>query len=48
MAMLIAWQTVNSARRQQSEKFTRSFLIVAPGLTIHGPPAGAAAQRPDS
>ena len=34
MAMLIAWQTINAIRRPQSQKFTRGFLIVAPGLTI--------------
>jgi type III restriction enzyme len=34
MAMLIAWQTVNAARRPQSSRFTRGFLIVAPGITI--------------
>ena len=34
MAMLIAWQTVNSVRRPGSKHFTRGFLIVAPGLTI--------------
>jgi type III restriction enzyme len=34
MAMLIAWQTINAVRRPQSNKFTRGFLIVAPGLTI--------------
>jgi type III restriction enzyme len=34
MAMLIAWQTINSVRRPQSQKFSRGFLIVAPGLTI--------------
>ena len=34
MAMLIAWQTINSVRRPNSRKFTRGFLIVAPGLTI--------------
>ena len=34
MAMLIAWQTVNAARRPGSKHFTRGFLIVAPGLTI--------------
>jgi type III restriction enzyme len=32
--MLIAWQTVNAVRRPASKKFTRGFLIVAPGLTI--------------
>jgi type III restriction enzyme len=34
MAMLIAWQTVNSVRRDDSKRFTRGFLVVAPGLTI--------------
>lgn len=34
MAMLIAWQAINAVRRPNSQKFTRGFLIVAPGLTI--------------
>ena len=34
MAMVIAWQTINAVRRPTSKKFTRGFLIVAPGLTI--------------
>ena len=34
MAMLIAWQTVNAVRRPGSTRFTRGFLIVAPGITI--------------
>jgi len=34
MAMLIAWQTLNAARRPGSSRFTRGFLIVSPGLTI--------------
>ena len=34
MAMLIAWQTINAARRPNSNKFTRGFLVVTPGLTI--------------
>ncbi|MCL4864526.1 MAG: DEAD/DEAH box helicase family protein [Gemmatimonadales bacterium] len=34
MAMLIAWQTVNAARNPNSKRFTRGFLIVAPGITI--------------
>ncbi|RYF48135.1 MAG: restriction endonuclease, partial [Cytophagaceae bacterium] len=34
MAMIIAWQTVNAVRRPGSKKFTRGFLLVAPGLTI--------------
>ena len=34
MAMLIAWQTINAVRRPGSNRFSRGFLIVAPGLTI--------------
>jgi len=34
MAMLIAWQTINAVRRPSSKRFTRGFLVVAPGLTI--------------
>ncbi len=34
MAMLIAWQTINAVRKPSSKRFTRGFLIVAPGLTI--------------
>lgn len=34
MAMIIAWQTLNSVRSENRKSFTRGFLIVAPGLTI--------------
>ena len=34
MAMIIAWQTINSIRQPNSKKFTRGFLVVTPGLTI--------------
>lgn len=34
MAMLIAWQTINAIRSPGSRRFTKGFLIVAPGLTI--------------
>ena len=34
MAMLIAWQTINAVRHPGSRRFTRGFLVVAPGLTI--------------
>ena len=34
MAMIIAWQVVNAARRPSSKNFSKGFLIVAPGLTI--------------
>ncbi|TWB23457.1 type III restriction enzyme [Nitrospirillum amazonense] len=33
MAMLIAWQAVNAARRA-SKDFSRAFLIITPGITI--------------
>ena len=33
MAMLIAWQALNAAR-SNSRKFSKGFLIVAPGITI--------------
>lgn len=34
MAMLIAWQTINAVRHPNRKRFTRGFLLVAPGLTI--------------
>ncbi|WP_372675375.1 BPTD_3080 family restriction endonuclease [Aquicoccus sp.] len=34
MAMLIAWQTLNSVRSPNSKMFSRGFLIVTPGITI--------------
>nr|WP_255553658.1 DEAD/DEAH box helicase family protein [Maritimibacter sp. DP1N21-5] len=34
MAMLIAWQTLNAVRSPNSKTFSRSFLIVTPGITI--------------
>ncbi len=34
MAMLIAWQAINAARRPSSSRFTNGFLIIAPGITI--------------
>ena len=34
MAMLIAWQTVNAARQPDSRRYSKGFLIVAPGITI--------------
>src|SRR5262249_9032806 len=34
MAMIIAWQAVNKARRPDSRKFSDAFLIVTPGITI--------------
>lgn len=34
MAMLIAWQVLNAVRRPNSQKWTKGFLVVAPGITI--------------
>ncbi|MDR3087179.1 MAG: DEAD/DEAH box helicase family protein [Azoarcus sp.] len=34
MAMMIAWQTINAVRWPASKKFTKGFLVVAPGITI--------------
>ena len=34
MSMLIAWQTVNAVRSPNSKRFTKGFLIIAPGITI--------------
>ncbi len=34
MAMLIAWQTINAIRHPGSNRFTRGFLVVTPGITI--------------
>jgi type III restriction enzyme len=34
MAMLIAWQALNKIANQQDRRFSDSFLIVTPGITI--------------
>jgi type III restriction enzyme len=34
MAMLIAWQTLNKLASTQDARFTDTFLIIAPGITI--------------
>ena len=34
MAMLIAWQTLNKRRNPKDNRFSDSFLVVAPGITI--------------
>lgn len=34
MAMLIAWQTLNSVRSPNSPLYTRAFAVIAPGITI--------------
>ena len=34
MAMLIAWHTLNAVRHPNAKKFSKGFLVVAPGITI--------------
>ncbi len=34
MGMIIAWHSVNKARRPNGKKFTDAFLVVCPGITI--------------
>lgn len=34
MAMLIAWQTINKVTYPQDRRFSKNFLVVAPGLTV--------------
>ena len=34
MAMVIAWQTINSIRHPNNTRFTHGFLVVTPGITI--------------
>lgn len=34
MAMLIAWQVLNKAHRPSDPRFSKNFLIMAPGLTV--------------
>lgn len=48
MAMLIAWQTVNSVRSPTSSLFTRGFLLIAPGITIRDRLRVLLPQDPDS
>ena len=46
MAMIIAWQAVNKARRPDSKKFSDAFLIVTPGITIRDRLRSAQSRRP--
>lgn len=48
MAMLIAWQAINAARRGNSKRFTRGFLVVTPGITIKDRLRVLQANDPDS
>ncbi|MEQ1716792.1 MAG: DEAD/DEAH box helicase family protein, partial [Hyphomicrobium sp.] len=48
MAMLIAWHTVNKARRPNSKMYTDAFLIVTPGVTIKDRLRVLMPEAPDS
>ena len=48
MAMLIAWHTINKARRPNSRAFTDAFLIVTPGITIKDRLRVLMPEAPDS
>ncbi|MCZ2153047.1 MAG: DEAD/DEAH box helicase family protein [Bryobacterales bacterium] len=48
MAMLIAWQTLNAVRQPGSNRFTRGFLVVTPGLTIKDRLRALQPNDPDS
>jgi type III restriction enzyme len=48
MAMIIAWQTVNSVRMPGSDRFARAFLIVTPGITIRDRLQVLHPEHPDS
>ena len=45
MAMLIAWQALNKLARPQDNRFSDSFLIVTPGITIRDRLRVLAAER---
>src|SRR5579864_8945741 len=34
MGMLVAWQTINKVTNPQDKRFSKNFLVVAPGLTV--------------
>jgi type III restriction enzyme len=34
MAMMIAWQALNKVTYQQDKRFSKNFLLIAPGLTV--------------
>ena len=48
MAMLIAWQTLNAVRAPGSERFSKAFLIVTPGITIKDRLQVLLPEHPDS
>jgi type III restriction enzyme len=48
MAMLIAWHSINRARRRNSKLFSDAFLIIAPGITIRDRLRVLMPEAPDS
>ena len=48
IAMLIAWQAINKARRPNSRLFSDAFLIIAPGITIRDRLRVLMPEAPDS
>jgi type III restriction enzyme len=48
MAMIIAWQTLNAVRTPGSDRFTRAFLVVTPGITIRDRLKVLYPEHPDS
>lgn len=48
MAMLIAWQTLNAVRAPGSDRFSKAFLIVTPGITIKDRLQVLLPEHPDS
>lgn len=48
MAMLIAWQVINKITYRQDTRFSKSVLIVAPGLTVKSRLAVLLPAHPDS
>ncbi len=48
MAMVIAWQTLNAVRMPGSDRFSRAFLILTPGITIRDRLQVLNPEHPDS
>lgn len=48
IAMLIAWHSINKARRPNSRLFSDAFLIIAPGITIRDRLRVLMPEAPDS
>ena len=46
MTMLVAWQTLNKVTYPQDTRFSKNFLVVAPGLTVRSRLAGPRSRQP--